>query len=387
MTDNKAVFTLYEDKYVLIHIENDQMKHIYVYNSSDEIEPGTVINCRIDRGIDNIDSCFVQYGPKSTGFLNKKYKNGTVIPLVYKKEAINNKKPMFSDSITLEGEYVVVTDKRSYVKVSSKIPEPAKKDIAGSFYDLCANNNAGVIIRTRTYTEEDGITKAIEEFNNAVNMIGRIIESSQHLPQYSVLYRPVPAFVSDILYLSQRGLKEVITDIPQIMDRLKEDHDTLTGRVNLTDRVELRFYDDKLVSLGKLYSIDAKISSCLSRKVYLKSGAYITIDTTEAFTAIDVNTASSDRSATRDETFLAVNLEACSEIAKQLVLRNIGGMVIIDFINMESEEDYNILTEHIKNTIKFDRVKCRFVDFTGLKLCELTRSRQGKSLYQNLRGR
>ena len=121
--------------------------------------------------------------------------------------------------------------------------------------------------------------------------------------------------------------------------------------------------------------------------MYLKSGASITIDQTEALTAIDVNTASNAGKTLKNNTFLAVNIEAADEIARQLVLRNIGGMIIIDFINMDLESDYDELKNHLVKVLKSDREYCRFVDFTGLKLCELTRSRRGKSLYQSLRSR
>ena len=106
MIRDLAVFTKYEDKYVLMHIADDEVKHLYVYQEPDGLALGTVINCRIDNQIENIDSCFVAYAPKSTGYLDKKYRNGEILPLMLKKEAIDNKKPLFTDVISIEGEYV-----------------------------------------------------------------------------------------------------------------------------------------------------------------------------------------------------------------------------------------------------------------------------------------
>lgn len=387
MNDDRAVFTKYDNKYVLMHISEDEVKHLYVYSELDGIDIGTVINCRIERQINNIGASFVQYGQKSTGYLNKKYTNGSVIPLMYKKDKNNNKQPLFSDVISIEGKYVVVSEAPAYVKASSKIPEPDRRLLIEEFKDYAKTNQFGVIIRTDAYTEDDGIIKAKAELENIVEKINEIHEKSRHLPQYSVLYSPLPEFIKDIIYLTKFGLFEVVTDDACIMEKLENEYDSISGPVKLTDRVGLRFYSDKLVELSQLYSFSGRISACLSRKVYLKSGAYITIEQTEALTAIDVNTASNNRRLSKADTFLAVNLEAASEAARQIVLRNIGGIIVIDFINMDSESDYDKLKEHIINEIKSDRENCRFIDFTGLKLCELTRSRRGKSLYQSLRGR
>lgn len=389
MTDNRAVFTKYEDKYVLMHIAEDEVKHIYVYPQLDGYPIGTVINCRIDRQIDNIGASFIQYGQKSTGYLNKKYPNGSILPLMYKKEENNDKKPLFSDVISIEGEYTVVSNGAVYVKASSKIPETDRRQLIEEFNDYAQKEKIGVIIRTAAYTENKGIAKAKAELYDIVAKIKEIDEKSSHLPQYSVLYSPLPTYIKDIIYLLKFGITEVVTDVPSIMEKLEKHYGTISisRPVKLTDRVGLRFYNDNLLDLSKLYSFSGRITACLARKVFLKSGAYITIDQTEALTAIDVNTASNNRNLSKDETFLAVNLEAATEVARQIVLRNISGMIIIDFINMNSDSHYEKLKEHIVNVIKSDREDCRFIDFTALKLCELTRSRRGKTLYQCLRGR
>lgn len=387
MNRDLAVFTKYEDKYVLMHFADDEVKHLYVYQEPDGLTLGTVINCRIDSQIENIDSCFVAYAPKSTGYLDKKYRNGEILPLMLKKEAIDNKKPLFTDVISIEGEYVVVSAGRSFVKVSSKIPAQEKDAYIQAFKEKADREGVGVIIRTAAYTDEDGIDKAKNEFDSIVIKLKEIPEKSEHAPQYCTLYSPLPAYISDIMYLIKSGIKEVVTDDPAVFESLHKEYSAVTEPVKLTDRVGIRFYEDKMLELSKLYSFGGRISECLKRKVYLKSGASITIDQTEALTAIDVNTASNAGKTLKNYTFLAVNIEAADEIARQLVLRNIGGMIIIDFINMDLESDYDELKNHLIKVLKSDREYCRFIDFTGLKLCELTRSRRGKSLYQSLRSR
>ena len=177
------------------------------------------------------------------------------------------------------------------------------------------------------------------------------------------------------------------TGTPEIRDAIAKGYEYISGPVNITDRVGLRFYDDKLLSLCNLYSFNAKISEALSRKVYLKSGAYITIDRTEALTAIDVNSAGCNSTHKKEETFYDINLEAAVEIARQLRLRNISGMIVVDFINMADEKHYDELAQCMKSALSEDLVHARFIDFTGLKLAEIIRSRSGKTLDHYLRSR
>ncbi len=385
MIDNRAVITEYEGHIVLMHIVNNRAEHIFVYDSKDPVEIGTIINCRIDSGADNIGSCFAMYGPKKYAFVQKNIKNGTVLPLMYKKEAYGEKKAIFTDKLAIDGEYVAVSTDSSYVKASAKIPEDKKKEYIDALSDIADRYNVGVVIRTRTHTEDNGIKKAEEELVKICRLLDKISSSSEHLSQYSILYKPVPAIVKDVLWLCEKGIEEVLTDDATVMENLKSDHSFLSGSVNVADRVSLRFYEDKLINLCNLYSVNAKISEALSKKVYLKSGAFLTFDTTEAMTVIDVNTGKCEKGAGKEETFRAINLEAADEIARQLRIRNVSGMIVTDFINMEDDASYKELEDHLTNAFSEDRIRCRFIDFTKLKIAEIIRDRSGRSLYQALR--
>lgn len=384
MTENKAVFTKYKDKYVLIHVVQNRAEHIYAYDGLESLDTGTIINCRIDSQVPNIGACFAAYSSDGLAFVQKEIKNGTVLPLMYKKEAHDGKKAVFTDKLSISGEYVVVSDGACFVKASSKIPEPERSEMTDCFRNICEDHGFGIIIRTRAFTEEDGQSKAKEELSLICEKLKSIKESAEHLVQYSILYSPVPSYISDLSYLIEKGIDEVVCDNPGIMEKISGKYDTLSAPVSLSDRVSLRFYKDELLPLCKLYSFDAKISEALSKKVYLKSGAYITFDTTEALTAIDVNSAQNEKRSKKEDTFLSVNLEAASEIARQLRIRNITGMIIVDFINMELSENYDKLSDCMKKEFKEDRVRCRFIDFTALHLAEIIRDRKGTTLYRIL---
>jgi len=386
MSENRAVFTEYDGKYVLMHIKDSKAEHIYVYDESDDgYDAGTVINCSVQDHVDSIEASFVRYAPKLLGFINRKIKGGEIVPLQYKKYPYGDKKAFFSDRITIDGEYIVATSGTSYVKASSKIPAQEKETLIKEFREYVRDKEIGIIIRTKAYSDEDGMKKAVKELDAIMNILEDIKERSGHTPVYTVLYRPPAEYIKDMFALTNEGIDEIVTDVPEVFYDLMGGHELISGTVNISDRVSLRFYEDEMVKLSSLYGFESKITEALSRTVYLKSGAFITIDITEALTAIDVNSAGFDKKTGREETFLNVNLEAASEIARQIRLRNLSGMIIIDYINMEEEKCYDILEEHIKKEIKSDRVGCRFVDFTPLGLCEMTRERIGTPLSFRLR--
>ena len=142
-------------------------------------------------------------------------------------------------------------------------------------------------------------------------------------------------------------------------------------------------YDDKLLSLYKCYNIEKILHDALNQHVWLKSGAYLIIEPTEALTVIDVNTGKFDgNKKNREDTFLKINLEAAAEICRQLRLRNISGIVIVDFINMESTENNSTLIEFLKTELAKDSIPSFFIEMTKLGLVEITRKKIKKPLYE-----
>ena len=133
-----------------------------------------------------------------------------------------------------------------------------------------------------------------------------------------------------------------------------------------------------------MYALDSLIEGVKQRKVWLKNGAYIVIDYTEAMTVIDVNTGKTDINKSAQETVYYTNLEAAKEIARQLRLRNISGIVIIDFIDMKSKELRDKLFNKLNKELKEDKVRARAIDYTALNLVELTRQKIKKPLYEVL---
>ena len=147
----------------------------------------------------------------------------------------------------------------------------------------------------------------------------------------------------------------------------------------------MRLYDDKEISLLRAYSVETRIEKALAKNVWLKNGGYLVIEPTEALTVIDVNTGKFDgKEKDREETFLKINLEAAKEIARQLRLRNISGIILVDFINMKSSDSRKVLISELERQLYKDRIQTRFVDFTGLGLAEITRQKKKKPIYENI---
>ena len=169
----------------------------------------------------------------------------------------------------------------------------------------------------------------------------------------------------------------------------KEIYDTIHAYLlnfQPSDVAKLVFYNDSMLTLNHLYGIETKIEKALQEKVWLNSGGYLIIQPTEAMNVIDVNSGKAIAGKKNTERhFLKINLEAAVEIAKQIRLRNISGIIIIDFIDMEEEASKKELIETLEREIKKDSVKTVFVDMTKLNLVELTRKKMRKSLAEQVK--
>ena len=178
----------------------------------------------------------------------------------------------------------------------------------------------------------------------------------------------------------QEGLIEIVTDLPQVYEQIEQQQfsDPVFAQI------PVRLYEDPLLPLAALYNRNKQTEEALQPKVWMKSGGYLVIEPTEALTVVDVNTGTSVNKQNRQEHFLKINLEAAEETAAQLRLRNISGIVIIDFINLEQEEDRNTVMEHLRRCVKVDSVPVQVIDMTKLNLVELTRKKVEKSLAEQL---
>ena len=166
-------------------------------------------------------------------------------------------------------------------------------------------------------------------------------------------------------------MEEIVTDDPEIFRRIREYLDVCQPE----DREKVRLYEDPLLPLEKLYSLEKAVSEALQKKVWLRSGGYLVIEPTEAMTVIDVNSGKYTGRKNLRDTIRKINLEAAEEIVFQLRLRNLSGIIIVDFIDMDSVQDQEELMALLTDRCRKDPIKTTVVDMTKLGLVEITRKK------------
>lgn len=203
-----------------------------------------------------------------------------------------------------------------------------------------------------------------QELKNNQIIAGTLIQETSNIKQESTK--------TEITHLKHE--KEIITDQVFLYGQIKE----YCSKHNIN--IKLRLYQDDLLSLSKLYSIESKLSTALESRVWLKSGGYLVIEPTEALTVIDVNSGKYETDKEARETYLKINLEAAKEVALQLRLRNLSGIIIVDFINMQFGEDRKALLDYLKRLTAQDKIQTKVIDMTPLGLVEITRKKINKPL-------
>lgn len=219
-----------------------------------------------------------------------------------------------------------------------------------------------------------------------------LLREAAHRTCYSVL-RPAPAAWKNVLdyQVNAHEYTEAVTDDPALYETLLQ-----SGRFQSTEKAgapseapspgqkPLRLYTDPAWSLAGLYRLDTLMDEALQRRVWLKSGGYLVIDVTEAMIVIDVNTGKCESRKTQQDLVADINREAAGEIARQLRLRSLSGMILIDFINMKSEAEREALLELMRELVRTDPTPVQVVDFTALGIMELTRKKGAPMLWEQL---
>lgn len=293
------------------------------------------------------------------------------------KEDVKTKAPVVSSNINLTGKFIALTYGKSAIGVSKKIEDPEERKRLRSIVKPYLTGEYGIIVRTNAAYIQDELI--INEINNLAELYRNIRTYGIHKSRYSLLYRTPPGYICDIRDGYSDHLDEFVTDDKELYENIKE----YLEQYQPEDKDKLRLYNDATLSLSALYGIREKIKDAVKPVVWLKSGGTLVIQPTEALTVIDVNTGKAIAGKKKvQETFLKVNLEAAKEIAKQLRLRNISGIIIIDFIDMDLQKDKDLLMQELEEHLRKDPIKTTLVDMTALGLVEVTRKKLRKPLHE-----
>ena len=363
-------------------LENKVVTDFFIHRG--EVLLGDVYLATVDNILPSIDAAFVNVGTDKMGFLHAQDvmgkgtlkeklspKQKLIVQVV--KEPTGHKGPRVTTEISLPGRFLVLMPNEPGVSISKKIENSKERARLKSIINLIKPVGVGVIIRT----EAEGQTEADiqEDLEILLEKWNNIITSAETLTPPNLIYRDQDLLYRVIREACTEDVKEIIVDTPFAMNRVQ----SILQNWHMAKGTQVTLYkgtEPLLVAMD----IHKEIKAALKVKVNMPSGGYLFIQQTEALTVIDVNSGKFISSATQDETILKTNIEAVHEIARQLRLRNIGGMIIVDFIDMISRADKLAMMEELEIALEPDKAKPQVGQLSDLGLVELTRHRQGQSL-------
>ena len=363
-------------------MENGKVSEFFVHRG--EIILGDVYLAQVENILPSIEAAFVNVGSDKMGFLHAqdvtgkgalqdklKPKQKIVVQVV--KEPTGHKGPRVTTEISLPGRFLVLMPNEVGVNVSKKITSAKERARLKSVVNLLKPVGVGVIVRT----EAEGQTEAEiqEDLEILLEKWNNIVTSAESLEPPSLLYRDQDLLYRVIRECCNEDTQEIIVDTGFALNRVQN----ILQNWHMNKNINVTLYKGSEPLLVAM-DIHKEIKAALSMKVNLPSGGYLFIQTTEALTVIDVNSGKFTNSATQDETILKTNIEAVHEIARQLRLRNIGGMIIIDFIDMTNRVDKLTMMEELELAMEADKAKPQVGQLSDLGLVEMTRHRQGQAI-------
>lgn len=371
MNENTIVLTKYNNAILFMSTDGKRPLEYQFFNENED-NIGDIFLCEIKEKQQGIDACFVNYGKGRRGFLNStKYNTGELVPLQLKKSATKDKDPVFSADLTLSGMYVVLTNANRNLAMSKKLTQERRAELKRRYGSFLSDLEYGITLRSNCQNASLG--EVLSEADKLAGVMDEILYSKDSRTCGSVLHKTDNKWVKHCFNADASCLKKLITDDEEIYNVLNTNVIKFLRQINPS--IKLEMYTDKLLPLDKLYSINTGMEDARNKKVWLKSGGFLYIERTETLHTIDVNTGSMNVNKNKEDAILKCNLEATEEICRQIRLRNLSGIILIDYINMQEEADIKQVTDRLKSLIAMDTVKTTFHDVTALNLVEITRQR------------
>ena len=396
----RIISTKIKGRLVSALTDDFEIKEFKISESTDgevSFNIGDIIVGRVENIVKNINACFIEIFPGIQAYLpitpDMKiiYANGKpggtpviddLILVQIAKLPTKTKSYSLTTDFTFIGKYAVLKPNLGKIHLSSKYREEADfTEIKSRFMSVgekfATETGAGGVIRKSALNLSD---KELEDtlYDLYVKFVS-IINRGKHGVKYERIFKEIPEHLSLIRDNCEK-IEKIMTDDEETYNEYKE----YLKEFSEKDLNKLFFYKDEMMSLSALYSINTTLEKALSKRVWLKSGAYIVIEYTEALTIIDVNSGKAiTGKSTNTETFMKINLEAAREIADQLRLRNLSGIIIVDFIEIPKSRGKELINA-MEDFLKEDSTKSNVADITKLGLMELTRRRTGKPIHEIL---
>lgn len=379
----------------IVVVENGKLIEKYQENYGEERLEGNIYLGKVENVLLGMQAAFVDIGKEKNTFIHirdiipkasnetgnkneplnkhniKNYiKTGMPILVQIKKDVTSKKGARVSTHINLSGRYAVLMPNSNFITISKKIEKETEKNRLLKIVKEIVPQNYGIIIRTSAEekSEEEikrDINNLIITWQEIVNKYEKVKKQTTFTPQ--LIYKNQGIIEKLIIDLIDQDLSKVIVNDEKTYENIKK----VLEKIALETDVKVELKKEK--NILNIYEIQEQLEKANNRKIWLKCGGFITIDKTEALTAIDVNSGKYVGTKDLEKTIFTVNKEATIEITKQIRLRDIGGIIIIDYIDMENKEDKAKILEILEENLKKDRSKTQVIGFTPLDLLEMTR--------------
>ena len=376
-----------EERIVEIRLESNQEKSIL----------GNIYTGQVENIASNIQAAFVQIEPgkrcyyplaeaqravfsagrKGSGPLRP----GDELLVQVSRDAMKGKLPALTSNLNFTGRYLVLTTGDKKFGLSSKLALEDRHRLSGWLKEEAErpDKEFGIIVRTNAAdASKEEILKELEWLKGRYH---KAVVQGRNRTCFSLVLETEPFYVAAVRDAYGRDLDEIITDVPEIREMILGYLEEISPEL----KEKLRFYQDKLLPLYKLYRVETALDAIQKEKVWLNSGGFLVIQQTEAFVSIDVNSGKYTGKKKMEETFRKINLEAAAEIGRQLRLRNLSGIILIDFINMENPDHRDELFHVLQKLLRKDPIKSRAIDITPLHILEMTRKKVRRPVIEDIR--
>lgn len=376
-----------EERIVEIRLESDQEKSIL----------GNIYTGQVENIASNIQAAFVQIEPgkrcyyplaeaQRAVFSAGRKGNGPLRPgdellVQVSRDAMKGKLPALTSNLNFTGRYLVLTTGDKKFGLSSKLAQEDRHRLSGWLKEEAErpDKEFGIIVRTNAAdASKEEILKELEWLKDRYH---KAVVQGRNRTCFSLVLETEPFYVAAVRDAYGRDLDEIITDVPEIREMILGYLEEISPEL----KEKLRFYQDKLLPLYKLYRVETALDAIQKEKIWLNSGGFLVIQQTEAFVSIDVNSGKYTGKKKMEETFRKINLEAAAEISRQLRLRNLSGIILIDFINMENPDHREELFHVLQKLLRKDPIKSRAIDITPLHILEMTRKKVRRPVIEDIR--
>ncbi len=394
---DKASFVLVRRKGKIhgCYIQNNRLLHITTDDEKGRME-GMICIAKVMDIVPNINAAFLRIAGERKCFIKmedlqtgtnltrpgKAFAQGDNVLVQIAKEPSKGKEASATCDVRMEGKLVVVSLGQTGLLFSHKISSNRRNMLENKIRATGFTPTEGIrlIVRTQAADEDVSIADIVKEANDLSIKLKELLVKASHRSDYSILVPVTPKYQNFITAMHPEECAKILTDDKEIYEETRAFINESCPE--WTDK--LHFYEDCLVSLNVLYGLESKLSEAVSDKVWLKCGGFLYIEPTQALTVIDVNSGKYDKKSGKEDTYFQVNMEAAEEIALQIRLRNLTGIIVVDFINMDKKEHREELLKTLTNLLQNDTNPARVLGFTRLGLIEITRKKTDKSIYEQI---